>query len=195
MEFSENELVSMICDNDEDVKAAIYEKYAYIIDIILFKYRVILHKLNIDKNDIKQEALIAFNNSLITYNYNKNASLPTYITVVIARRIHNFFRQKSLKIKKDIILINSLKNEQNVMELIPDNKYNPERIIDEKTNYDNLVKEILISLSPKEKDIFYLLINNFKCTDISKILKINLKQVYNAVHRIKDKAKSIIDNY
>ena len=27
MEFSENELASMICDNDEDVNEALYKKY------------------------------------------------------------------------------------------------------------------------------------------------------------------------
>ena len=29
MEFSENELASMICDNDEDVNEALYKKYSY----------------------------------------------------------------------------------------------------------------------------------------------------------------------
>ena len=30
MEFSEKELTSMICDNNEDVKDAIFDKYSYL---------------------------------------------------------------------------------------------------------------------------------------------------------------------
>ena len=42
MEFSENELASMICDNDEDVNEALYKKYSYLVTIVINKNKNIL---------------------------------------------------------------------------------------------------------------------------------------------------------
>ena len=60
--------------------------------------------------------------------------------------------------------------------------------------YTTLVNDIMISLSPHEKEIFNLIKENYSYNDISKILNLNIKQVYNSVYRIKDKVKSIIEN-
>ena len=60
--------------------------------------------------------------------------------------------------------------------------------------YTTLVNDIMISLSPHEKEIFNLIKENYSYNYISKILNLNIKQVYNSVYRIKDKVKSIIEN-
>lgn len=57
-----------------------------------------------------------------------------------------------------------------------------------------MLNNIIISLSPNEKEIFNLIKENYSYNDISKILNLNIKQVYNSVYRIKDKVKTIIEN-
>ena len=54
MEFSENELASMICDNDEDVNEALYKKYSYLVTIVINKNKDILNNLKIELDETKQ---------------------------------------------------------------------------------------------------------------------------------------------
>ena len=39
MEYNDIELTQMVCENNEDAKDFLYEKYHYIIDIIISKYK------------------------------------------------------------------------------------------------------------------------------------------------------------
>ena len=81
-----------------------------------------------------------------------------------------------------------------LLKITSDLKYNPENLILSNENYNTLLNNIIISLSPNEKEIFNLIKENYSYNDISKILNLNIKQVYNSVYRIKDKVKTIIEN-
>ena len=81
-----------------------------------------------------------------------------------------------------------------MLKITSDLKYNPENLILSNENYNTLLNNIIISLSPNEKEIFNLIKENYSYNDISKILNLNIKQVYNSVYRIKDKVKTIIEN-
>ena len=170
MEFSENELASMICDNDEDVNEALYKKYSYLVTIVINKNKDILNNLKIELDEAKQESFYALNEALTTYRDDRDASLTVYIINVIEYRVQKLIRKKLRKKSKDEINNVSLENSNN--ELL----------------------KIIISLSPNEKEIFNLIKENYSYNDISKILNLNIKQVYNSVYRIKDKVKTIIEN-
>lgn len=199
MEFSENELASMICDNNEDVTDAIFYKYSYIIDMIYNKYKYIIKFLKLEDEEIKQEAFYAFNNAIINYRDELKISLPAFITLCIKRKLYNCI--KIAKSNKNLIYLNKISiydtSEEitSIENFIGDLKYSPENLVLNNINYQDLIDKILISLSPKEKDVFNLYINDFNSNEISKILKISLKQVYNAIQRIREKTKSIIEHY
>ena len=74
-------------------------------------------------------------------------------------------------------------------------KYNPEKIVITNGYYEEIASKILVSLSPREKDVFKLYIGGFSLKEISKILKLNIKTVYNVIGRIKEKSRTIIENY
>ena len=97
MEFEENELIQMINDNDEDVKDALYEKYSYIVEVILTKYNRSIYGLKLDYNEIRQEAFLAFTNALVNYNEEKDTSLATFISMVVERRIISCIRNNRTK--------------------------------------------------------------------------------------------------
>ncbi len=198
MEFSEKELTSMICDNNEDVKDAIFDKYSYLVDVLVYKYEGTIKALKLDMEEIKQEAYYAFNDAIINYRDELAASFPTFISLCIRRKLCNRFRIATSNKNLTYLSKTSINNifiKNSDLEKLCDMKYNPERIVTINDNYENLVSKIIISLSPKEKDIFKLCINGFSLKDISKILKINIKTVYNAIGRIREKASSIIENY
>lgn len=195
MEYSENELASMICDNDEDVNEALYKKYSYLISIVLNKNKDTLTKLKIELDEAKQESFYALNEALTTYRDDRDASLTVYIINVIDYRIQKLIRKKLRKKTKDEINNVSLENcNETLLKITPDIKYNPENLMLSNESYTTLVNDIMLSLSPHEKEIFNLIKENYSYNDISEILNLNIKQVYNSVYRIKDKVKSIIEN-
>ena len=195
MEFSENELASMICDNDEDVNETLYKKYSYLVTIVLNKNKDTLTKLKIELDEAKQESFYALNEALTTYRDDRDASLTVYIINVIDYRVQKLIRKKLRKKTKDEINNISLENcNETLLKITPDIKYNPENLMLSNESYTTLVNDIMISLSPHEKEIFNLIKENYSYNDISKILNLNIKQVYNSVYRIKDKVKTIIEN-
>lgn len=198
MEFSENELTSMICDNNEDVTDAIFDKYSYLVDIIVHKYENIIKSFNLDIEDVKQEAYYAFNDAIIKYRDELASSFPTFISLCIRRKICNRFKittsNKNLTYLNETSINNIFVKKSN-LEKLSDMKYNPEKIVTNNDYYADIINKILVSLSPKEKDVFKLYIDGFSSKEISKILKLNIKTIYNTVGRIKEKSSSIIENY
>ena len=134
MEFEENELIQMINDNDEDVKDALYEKYSYIVEVILTKYNRSIYGLKLDYNEIRQEAFLAFTNALVNYNEEKDTSLATFISMVVERRIISCIRnnrtKKSMVAQKSLSLEFENKNEVELLNKIADVKYEPSHMIE-----------------------------------------------------------------
>ena len=198
MEFSENELASMICDNDEDVNEALYDKYSYLVDVIVYKYEGTIKALKLDMEEVKQEAYYAFNDAIINYRDELAASFPTFISLCIRRKLWNRFKittaNKNLTHLNETS-INNIFVKTSDLEKLCDMKYNPEKIVITNGYYEEIASKILVSLSPREKDVFKLYIGGFSLKEISKILKLNIKTVYNVIGRIKEKSRTIIENY
>lgn len=198
MKFSENELTSMICDNNEDVTDAIFDKYSYLVDVIVYKYEGTIKALKLDMEEVKQEAYYAFNDAIINYRDELAASFPTFISLCIRRKLWNRFKittaNKNLTHLNETS-INNIFVKTSDLEKLCDMKYNPEKIVITNGYYEEIASKILVSLSPREKDVFKLYIGGFSLKEISKILKLNIKTVYNVIGRIKEKSITIIENY
>ena len=99
-EYSDNELCSMICESDEEAKDILLKKYSYIINVVIKKYIMASLKLGIEYNDLYQEALVGFTDALISYDDNKEASLKTFITLCVERRLQRIIlKAKAKKMK------------------------------------------------------------------------------------------------
>lgn len=194
MEFSEKELTSMICDNNEDVTDAIFDKYSYLVDVIVYKYEGTIKALKLDMEEVKQEAYYAFNDAIINYRDELAASFPTFISLCIRRKLWNRFKittaNKNLTHLNETS-INNIFVKTSDLEKLCDMKYNPEKIVITNDYYEEIASKILVSLSPREKDVFKLYIGGFSLKEISKILKLNIKTVYNVIGRIKEKSRTI----
>lgn len=199
-EYPDNEVVNMVCDNEEATDL-LYEKYKYIIDILLSKYRAVLKYHNLDALEVRQDAIIAFMDAINNYNQEKNASLPTFITICVNRKIQNVIRKSSTI--KEIVLRESFSldytygddDETTLADIIIEENSNPELKVINKENYNILVSKIDESLSPFEKEVFDLMINSFQTEEISKLLNEPVKKIYNTTHRIRDKIKKLLENY
>lgn len=197
MEYNDIELTQMVCENNEDAKDFLYEKYHYIIDIIISKYKKTIYALGMDINEVRQEAMLGFTDALIKYTVSKETSLPTFISLVVERKIQNAVRKAETQKNKIHNEAYSLEYDYETFnrpleEIIGDNTKDPLRKLESEENYKELTKKINESLSPFEKEVYNLIINDFNYIDIAKILNKEPKQIDNTIQRIRNKIKDLI---
>ena len=89
-EYPDNELVNLVCENSEEANDVLYDKYNYIIDIIINKYKRGAYYLSVDLNELTQEARLGFSDALVSFNQDKSTTLPTFITLCVERRVRNY---------------------------------------------------------------------------------------------------------
>ena len=196
-EFQDNELINLVNEKNEDASNLLYEKYSYIVDIIVNKYKKGAYYFSIDINELRQEALVGFSDALVSYNQDSDASLKTFITLCVERRVRNFIRRSDTikdKMLREAYSLDTPISEEggSLVDAIPSsNISNPEVRMVEEESIKELKEQIDDLLSPLEKDVFELMINDFNEENISEILNISLKQVYNCVSRIRMKLKDV----
>jgi RNA polymerase sporulation-specific sigma factor len=198
-EYNDGELLMLIKEEHEDAKNILFDKYYYIIDIIIKKYNRMGLALGIEYKDLYQEAMVGFADALNRYDENKEASLPTFISLCVERRVQAAIikagRQKN-KIYKDVLSLDHEypQYESTLAELISDdNKNDPLRNITDAENYQQLAKLIDDSLSKGEKDVYQLMKQGFDYKQIADILKKDSKSIDNAMQRIKNKVRRIVE--
>ena len=167
--MEEEEIIKLALQNDEEAKNKIYEKYKYIIDILMRKYHNVATTFNIDKHELEQEALYAFSDALHSFDEQKKVKLSTFITLCVDRRIKKVIKKYSGEKAK---LLNSF--------------YSLDY------DYEELVKKIEESLSMTELEIFNLLKNDLDRSTIMLLTGKNEKQIDNTIQRLKNKIRDII---
>ena len=197
MEFNDEKLITMFSENDEDAKNILYDKYSYIISIILAKYKRTIYALGIDISEVKQEAMLAFTDALIKYSSDKRTSLPTFISLVVERKIQNCIRKAETTKNKVNTEAYSLEAEYEVFkrpleEILGDSSLDPLHKMENEERLEELTKKINDDLSPFEKDVYKLVINGFGYQDIAKILNKEPKQIDNTIQRIRNKIKDLL---
>jgi RNA polymerase sporulation-specific sigma factor len=197
MEYNDEQLSILASENNEDAKDILFKKYSYIIDIILSKYKKSIYALNIDYNEVKQDANLAFTDALVRYSNEKESSLATFISVCVERKVQNCIR-KGDTIKNHIYNdAYSLEYEYEsfsrpLTEIIGDNSKEPLTNLEKEEDFEDLLKKISQSLSPLEKDVYNLMLNGFNYMEISKVLNKEPKQIDNTIQRIRSKIKDLL---
>ena len=197
MEYNDVELVHLVNENNEDAKDTLYEKYNYIIDIIMAKYKKVFYVLDMDFMEVRQDAMLAFSDALVSYSSEKETSLATFISLVIERKIQNCIRKADT--------IKNKKNNENysldyeyeafnkpLSEILGDPNADPLVKIESKETYNELVIKIKGLLSPFEYEVYKLLVSGFNYLDIAKILNKEPKQIDNTIQRLRTKIKELI---
>lgn len=197
MEYNDQELSLLFTENDENAKDVLFKKYNYIIEIIINKYKKTIYALNMDINEIRQDANLAFTDAIIKYSREKETSLPTFISLVVERKIQNAVRKAETIKNKVYLNAYSLDYEYDAFqkplsEIIGDNSGEPLANMTKKEEYEELVNNINSILSPGENDVYKLLIRGFNYHEIAKILNKEPKQIDNSIQRIRIKIRDLI---
>ena len=194
MDYDDNELLDNISDSPEEARDALYEKYKYIVDIIINKYKKSAYYLSIDMQELTQEALLGFSDALYSYNDSKESNLATFISICVERKVQNYIKKHSTRkmqlLKETVSLDNQLSEKTTYADVIMDEE-TPDKIIANEENTTELLDKIKQQLSPQEMEIYKLLLYEFSYEDISTILNISVKQIYDYVYRIRKKLKDL----
>lgn len=195
MEFSDEEIYSLALEGNEDAKNIIYEKYKHIVDILLNKYYTAIKNSGIDKLEAEQEAYYAFSDALMNYRNDKNASLGTFITLCVDRRIKKILKRSNgekAKVLNNVYSLDYDYDEMSLGDLISDdNKTDPLYHLTTEEDLTELISEIKKELSTSEYEVFLYLENGFDSKTIMELLNINPKQFDNRVQKIKQKIRDI----
>ena len=193
MEYPDNELEFLLNDNNEIAQDILYAKYKFIIDSIINKYRRVLLAYNIDIDEARQEANLAFSYAIHNYDDNKEASLNTFITLCVERRVRLIIKRHETIKSKVISETISFNNNKDVdlENMIGDETYEPLRKI---TNIDMLKyinNEVKKLLSSSELEVYNLLIQGMNYHEIANTLGKSSKQVDNTIQRIRKKLQNL----
>ena len=202
MEENDNELLYLISEHSEEAMDILYNKYKHIIDKIVNKYMKFTYNNNkgIDKNDLSQEAMIAFETAIKSYNDNNEASFYTFATICIDRWLKTYLKrldQAKNKILNESISFNfqtDNDNDNDLLNYIIDEKYNPENNMLHFENASELDYQIKDKLTHLESRIYELRTGGMNTNEIAIILELDPKIVYNALQRIKNKIKDLVEN-
>lgn len=195
---NDSELIMLYHEEDENAKNILYLKYKFIIDILIKKYYKYLINLNIDEQEIYSECSVGFSDALKSYQDDKDAGLPTFITLCIERRIRNILRKynrEKYKGLQETYSLDYVYNDTTLMDILSDDfEHDPLKNMTENENYIELVKQIKSKLTEKEYDVFVLMANGLSYIEIAKILNNTPKQIDNTIQRVKNKIRKIIEN-
>ena len=157
MNYKQNdyELIYMVRENDEVSQDLLYEKYLPIIKNLASEFYQKYNSYGYDFDDFFQEALIAFQKSIINFNEEKETLFYTFTVLCIRRALLSFCRNISNKTK-------NVSNNNYVSIEEYDNIF-----LDQKADI-----ELIISLPFENSCIFELRLNGFSYREISILLDI-----------------------
>ena len=195
-DYPDSDLMYHLNDSEE-ASDILYEKYKYIIDIVLNKYIKAAFLYNIDIEELKQEARFGFSEALYNYRDNKDASLSTFITLVIERRLKRVIDTASTiknRINIEALSLDHVYSEEgmSLMRILGDNTLEPLKNIADKERTYELFNNLKNSLSETELEVFNLMVEQYDYRKIAEILKKNPKQIDNTIQRIRNKLKKLL---
>ena len=194
MEYPDSELTYYLHDNNEDAIDIIYEKYKYIIDVLLNKYKRVFYALNIDLDEARQEANLAFSYAIFSYDERRTATLSTFINLCVERKIRGVIKKYETiknKVFSGSISFDNLNGDVNLENIIGDETYEPLKTLENIDTIKFINNEVKSLLSKGELEVYNLMVQGINYKDIAKKLNKTPKQIDNTIQRIRVKLKDL----
>ena len=195
---NDNELLYLCAENNEDATNILINKYKKVILGILKEYLKQYNVVGIETADLYQEALLGLLNAIHTYDKDKDVTFYTYANVCIRTSLINAikktFEKKSRILNNSYSLDKLINNsENNLYEIFKDETNQPDVLLIDKENVDELIEKIKSKLSKSEIEIFELKLKGLKNNEICILLDKDKKYVENTMFRINRKYKEIMN--
>ena len=178
-DLSENELIKLVQQDDEQAFNIIFERYLPLIKSVVSK-----HSTNpTDFDDLLQDATVSFYFATIFYDFN-SSSFKSYCSLCIERGIVSSFKKALAKKRIPLNLLVNIEDNE-----IVSKDENPEQLIIKKEENSSFFNGINEKLSKLEISVLDSYIQTGSYEETAKQLSIPKKSVDNALMRIRRKIK------
>ena len=169
------ELITAAKNGDEGAFSELCEKYKPLIETMTDRYLTRLNAIIQDKDDLRQEATVAFYRAVTTFDMGQDkVSFGLYAKICIKNRMVSLMRRANKKSSPKTV--SATKNEG-------------KRIGDRVFDFSELLSVSERILSKKEGLVFSLYIGGKTYKEISALLHVSEKSVDNSLFRAKSKIK------
>lgn len=196
-ECSDEMLVSMFRMKDETAIEVLFERYKQLVR----KKRTAMFIIGGDSDDLIQEGMIGLYKAVRDYDETKDASFATFASMCVNRQIMSAVTASNRK--KNQPLNNYLSFDMSAGEdeesdmslldvLVTDDRLNPEDMYIGKESENRILEQIKNALSPFEKQVLELYMEDKDYKEIAVILGKEAKSVDNAIQRIRTKVQKLL---
>ena len=189
---------------DEELISRFKNGESEILDYLMEKYKNMVRKkartmflIGGENDDLIQEGMIGLFKAVRDYQPDRDAACQTFASICVDRQIYNAIqssnRQKHQPLNSYISL--SEQDGENEEHLGDNWGENPESIIIDQENVQDLEQEITATLSPMENQVleYYLAGNGYG--EIAWIMGKTPKSIDNALQRIRTKIREQLEQY
>ena len=198
-ECSDEELILLLRDGEESIIDYIMDKYK---NLVRRKARS-MYILGADRDDLIQEGMIGLFKSVRDYDAGRDASFFTFADLCVSRQMYTAVqasrREKHAPLNSYVSLYStgnlsgSEREEGEELQLVnaiaSHTDLNPEDMLIDKENVENLEKMLEKELSAFEKEVLDLYMIGMSYSQIAKVLGRDEKSTDNALQRVKMKIK------
>ena len=173
-----------------------------ILDYLMEKYKNMVRKkartmflIGGENDDLIQEGMIGLFKAVRDYQPDKDATFQTFASICVDRQIYNAIqssnRQKHQPLNSYVSL--SEQGGENEEHLGDTWVENPESIIIDQENVENLEQEITTTLSPMENQVLEYYLAGTGYGEIAELMGKTPKSIDNALRRIRTKIKEQLE--
>ncbi len=195
-EYNDYELLSYICENNEEANDIIYRKYEPLIVSTAKKYHVFCKDVGFELNDLIQEGWLALNKAINHFDEQKNVMFYSFAKLCIERNILSFvIKAENSKIKplNNSIPLDILAERGYEFKEIGSASLTPEQLVESSENAAYICEQINNKLTSLEQKVFKLKLYGYSYDEISEILKRSRKSIDGALHRIRRKTRKTFE--
>ena len=189
--LQDDELFTLYKDGDDYAVEVLLEKYKYIVKMKASS----VFALGGEKEDLLQEGMIGLLRAIREYDPGRDASLATFCNLVVTRHLYNAVRnmgrKKHLPLNSFVSIYDEDESsgENGDINGLPGYAHDPEGLLIERENTEELYRIIDEELSPLEKEVLDLRLIGMKNGEIAKVLGRDEKSTDNALTRIRKKIR------
>jgi len=194
-DISDSNLVISVRENNDDAKDYLYEKYSPLIHKEINRFKKRASVFEVDFADLSQEAMLAFSHAINNYKDDEEVKFITFATLCIRRRLSNFIAKYTTnknKMMTSSIALDAVMDDEKTSFIdqlqsveFDDPLY---KMINNET-LKEIKRTIEEDLSENEKIALGYDLDGKSAEEIALLMNMNIKQIYNLIHRARTKIK------
>ena len=195
-ELNDNELVYLCAESNEEAANLLVSKYKNCILATLKEYLKEYNIVGVEVADLYQEGLIGLVHAINTFDKDRDVTFYTYANTCIKKSlmsaIRQTFRMKNRILNNSYSLDNLiLDSNYSFYELCRDYRNDPDIVISETEEENEVITDIKSKLSKNELAVFELKLKGLTNKEIADLIDKDKKYVENTMFRINKKYKEL----